>query len=79
MEGDSKYSQSSKCNQIMDINNKTGFCKMIDKENTPIQPVSGKIVPRYAGPSNFARLPELRDENSCYIAILGILFDSGTS
>ena len=52
---------------------------MIDKGNTPIQPVSGKIVPRYAGPSTFARLPELRDVNSCDIAILGIPFDSGTS
>ena len=52
---------------------------MIDKENTPIQPVSGKIVPRYAGPSTFARLPELREVNSCDIAILGIQFDSGTS
>ncbi|HAF88200.1 MAG TPA: agmatinase, partial [Deltaproteobacteria bacterium] len=30
------------------------------KKNTPIQPVSGKILPRYAGPSTFARLPELR-------------------
>ena len=52
---------------------------MIDKENTPIQPFSGKIVPRNAGPSTFARLPELRDINSCDIAILGIPFDSGTS
>ena len=52
---------------------------MKDKENTPIQPVSGKIVPRYAGPSTFARLPEIRDVNSCDIAILGIPFDSGSS
>ena len=49
---------------------------MIDKEKTPIQPFSGKIVPRYAGPSSFARLPELRGVNSCDIAILGIPFDS---
>ena len=52
---------------------------MKDKENIPIQPVSGKIVPRYAGPSIFARRPELCDVNSCDIAILGIPFDSGTS
>ena len=45
----------------------------------PIQPVSGKVVPRYAGPSTFARLPELRDVESCDLAILGIPFDSGTS
>ncbi|TDJ67495.1 MAG: agmatinase [Proteobacteria bacterium] len=45
----------------------------------PIQPVSGKIVPRYAGPSTFARLPELRDVSHCDVAILGIPFDAGTS
>ena len=45
----------------------------------PIQPVSGTIVPRYAGPSTFCRLPELRDVPYCDIAILGIPFDSGTS
>ena len=33
---------------------------MSDKKE-PIQPVSGTVVPRYAGPSTFARLPELRD------------------
>ena len=48
-------------------------------EPTPIQPVSGTVVPRYAGPSTFARLPELRDVGRCDIAILGIPFDSGTS
>ena len=52
---------------------------MIDKENIPIQTVSGKIVPRYAGPSTFVRFPEFRDVNSCDIAILGIPFDLGTS
>ena len=31
------------------------------KSKKPIQPVSGTEVPRYAGPSTFARLPELRD------------------
>ncbi|MDH3671102.1 MAG: agmatinase [Gammaproteobacteria bacterium] len=45
----------------------------------PIQPVSGKVVPRYAGPSTFARLPELRDVSHCDVAILGIPFDAGTS
>ena len=49
------------------------------EEPTPIQPVSGTVVPRYAGPSTFARLPELRDVQRCDIAILGIPFDSGTS
>jgi len=49
------------------------------EKHKPVQPVSGKIVPRYAGPSTFARLPELRDVDYCDIAILGIPFDSGTS
>ena len=44
-----------------------------------IQPVSGKVVPRYAGPSTFARLPELREVQKCDIAIIGIPFDAGTS
>ena len=52
----------------------------MDKDKkTPIQPVSGTIVPRFAGPSTFARLPELRDVSHCDIAILGIPFDAGTS
>jgi len=45
----------------------------------PIPPVSGTVVPRYAGPSTFARLPELRDVEHCDVAILGIPFDGGTS
>jgi agmatinase len=44
-----------------------------------IQPVSGTVVPRYAGPSTFVRLPELRDLERCDVAILGIPFDSGVS
>jgi len=45
----------------------------------PIEPVSGTVVPRYAGPSTFCRLPELRDVPYCDVAVLGIPFDSGTS
>ncbi|MCP3689758.1 MAG: agmatinase [Gammaproteobacteria bacterium] len=49
------------------------------EKTPPIEPVSGTIVPRFAGPSTFCRLPELRDVPYCDIAILGIPFDSGTS
>ena len=49
------------------------------KGKTPIQPVSGTKVPRFAGASTFARLPELRDVESCDVAIVGIPFDAGTS
>ena len=31
------------------------------KDKIPVQPVSGTKVPRFAGASTFARLPELRD------------------
>ncbi len=50
-----------------------------ERNKNPIQPVSGTKVPRYAGPNTFARLPELRDVESCDVAIVGVPFDSGTS
>ena len=50
-----------------------------ERNDQPIQPVSGTVVPRFAGPSTFARLPELRDAPRCDVAILGIPFDGGTS
>ena len=52
---------------------------MSDDPSLPVQPVSGTVVPRYAGPSTFARLPELRDVPHCDVAILGVPFDGGTS
>jgi agmatinase len=52
---------------------------MSDDQGKPVQPVSGTVVPRYAGPSTFARLPELRDVPRCDVAILGVPFDAGTS
>ena len=36
-----------------------------ERNKNPVQPVSGTKVPRFAGPSTFARLPELRDVESC--------------
>ena len=52
---------------------------MSDSDSTPIQPISGTVIPRFAGPSTFARLPELRDVSHCDVAIVGIPFDAGTS
>lgn len=52
---------------------------MTDKKSPPVEPVSGTIVPRFAGPSTFCRLPELRDVSYCDVAIVGIPFDAGTS
>ncbi len=48
-------------------------------QTPPVGPVSGTVVPRYAGASTFCRLPELRDVSRCDVALLGIPFDSGTS
>ena len=48
-------------------------------KNKTIQPVSGTKVPRFAGPSTFARLPELKDVKNCDVAIVGVPFDGGTS
>ena len=50
-----------------------------NSKSPPIEPVSGTVIPRYAGPSTFCRLPELKDVPYCDVAILGIPFDSGTS
>lgn len=52
---------------------------MSTKRTTPIGPVSGTDVPRFAGSSTFARLPEIRDVPRCDVAILGVPFDAGTS
>jgi agmatinase len=52
---------------------------MVSDQDKPVQPVSGTEMPRYAGPSTFARLPELRDVQRCDVAILGVPFDAGTS
>ena len=52
---------------------------MTDKNKKTIQPIDGTKVPRFAGPSTFARLPEIRDVEKCDIAIVGIPFDAGTS
>jgi len=51
---------------------------MVDRPQ-PIQPPSGTVIPRYAGPATFARLPELRQVPYCDVAILGVPFDAGTS
>ena len=48
-------------------------------KDDPIQPLASTEVPRFAGPSTFARLPELRDVEQCDIAIVGAPFDGGTS
>lgn len=48
-------------------------------ESTPIGPVDASKVPRFCGPTTFARLPALDDVGSADVAIVGVPFDSGVS
>src|SRR5262249_28719309 len=45
----------------------------------PVGPVDGRLVPRYAGASTFARLPEVDRVTDYDVAVLGVPFDNGTS
>ena len=44
-----------------------------------IGPPDARVVPRFAGPDTFARLPRLSDVGSADVAILGAPFDAGVS
>ena len=52
---------------------------MPDEPAAPIGPVDGRLVPRFAGSSTFARLPEIDRVSDYDVAVLGLPFDSGTS
>jgi agmatinase len=45
----------------------------------PVGPVDPLVVPRFAGPATFARLPRREDVDVCDVAVLGIPFDSGVT
>jgi agmatinase len=45
----------------------------------PVVPPDGRVLPRYAGPDTFARLPRLDDVGRAAVAVLGVPFDSGVS
>jgi agmatinase len=51
---------------------------MTDTPN-PVGPVLGTEVPRFAGPSTFARLPSIERVGEFDVAFLGAPFDGGTS
>ena len=44
-----------------------------------VGPVDARLVPRYAGPGTFARLPQADQVEKADVAILGVPFDAGTS
>ncbi len=51
-----------------------------DKSATRFRgPVDASVVPRYGGPSTFARLPRLDEVERADVAIVGVPFDSGVS
>lgn len=43
----------------------------------PVGPVDALEVPRFAGPTTFARLPTLDAVGRAAVAIVGVPFDSG--
>src|SRR5262245_8718837 len=45
----------------------------------PIGPADPLVVPRFAGPATFARLPRRDEVDACDVAVLGIPFDSGVT
>ncbi len=48
-------------------------------EREPVGPPNALVVPRFAGPDTFARLPRLDDVGTAAVAIVGVPFDSGVS
>jgi agmatinase len=45
----------------------------------PFGPVDPLVVPRFAGPATYARLPRLDQVDRCDVAIVGVPFDGGTT
>jgi agmatinase len=48
-------------------------------ENGNVGPVVGSLVPRYAGPATFARLPRLDEVSDVAVSVVGVPFDGGVS
>ncbi len=46
---------------------------------TPVGPVDPLVVPRFAGPPTFARLPRLDQVERCDVAVVGVPFDAGVT
>jgi len=48
-------------------------------DGPPRGPVDPLVVPRFAGPATYARLPRLDEVDRCDVAIWGVPFDAGTT
>jgi agmatinase len=45
----------------------------------PVGPTDATVVPRFAGPATFARLPSLDEVGAADVALVGVPFDGGVS
>lgn len=45
----------------------------------PVQPADPRLLPRFAGPQTFARLPSLDEVGTAAVAVLGVPFDSAVT
>jgi agmatinase len=52
---------------------------MTEPRDVPKGPIDPLKVPRFAGPSTFARLPRLDEVDRCDVAVVGVPFDSGVT
>jgi agmatinase len=50
-----------------------------ERDDAPIGPLDPLQVPRFAGPSTFARLPRLDEVTSADVAVVGVPFDSSVT
>jgi guanidinobutyrase / D-arginase len=50
-----------------------------DHRSDPRGPVDATVIPRFAGPATFARLPRRDEVDHCDVAILGVPFDAGVT
>ncbi len=48
-------------------------------EVAPVGPIDSSLVPRFAGPASFARLPRRDEVTRMDVAVVGVPFDSGVS
>jgi agmatinase len=48
-------------------------------EGGPVGPVDATVVPRFAGPATFARLPRIDEVSDVDVAVVGVPFDAGVS
>ncbi len=51
----------------------------VSEPSEPIGPPDARLIPRFAGPDTFARLPRLQDLERAEVAVVGGPFDSGVS